>query len=72
MDLSNDDDRKRASEIIRECATLSIYTEEPISIIKNRADFLIKKANGYLHELQYLKSISNDNKVKFYNWLEER
>ena len=72
MDLSNDDDRKRASEIIRECATLSIYTEEPIFIVKNRADFLIKQANGYLQELQYLKTRTNVNKVPFYNWLQER
>ena len=72
MDLSNDDDRKRASEIIRESAKLSIYTEQPISITKERADFFIKKANEYLQELQRLKANADNNKVPFYNWLEER
>lgn len=72
MDLSNDSDRKRASELIRESAKLHIYTEQPISITKERADFFIKKANEYLQELQRLKANSDTNKVPFYNWLEER
>lgn len=71
MDLKNNEDRKRASEIIRESAELHIHTKEPISITKEKADFLIKKANEYLLELQHLKMSNDTKKVPFYNWLEE-
>lgn len=72
MDLNNDDDRKRASEIIRDSAKLHKHTIQPISITKERADFLIKKVNGYLQELQRLKANENSNKVPFYDWITER
>jgi plasmid replication initiation protein len=72
MDLKSDDDRKRASELIKESAKLNVHTEKPISITKDRADVLIKKANQYLQELQRLKASADENKVPFYNWLEER
>ncbi|QFG01292.1 replication initiation protein (plasmid) [Psychrobacillus glaciei] len=72
MDLKEDENRKRASELIRESAKLKIHTEKPVSITIERADFLIKKANEYLKELQYLKENAEADKVPFYNWLEER
>lgn len=72
MDLNNNEDRKRASEVIRESVKMKIHTEQPISITKDRADFLIKKANEYLQELQRYKANADANKVPFYNWLEER
>lgn len=70
--LNNAINRERAIELVREMEGYRVFTIELICITKERADFLLQKANSILKELENLKGRDNKEKVPFYNWLDER
>lgn len=79
VNINDEKDRQRAINLIREIEEMRGFTEEPVSITKEKADELIKKAVWNFRELNWLleknhKSVSTESvkKVQFYNWLEER
>lgn len=79
MNLDEKADRLKARDLILEVKAMGEYTEEPISITKDKADQLIKKAIWNFRELnrllkKYHHSASSESrkKVEFYNWLEDR
>lgn len=79
VNIDGKEDRQRAIDLIREIEGMRGIAVEPISITKDKADELIKKAVWNFRELNRLleknqQSVSPDSKrkVKFYNWLEER
>lgn len=72
-------DRQRAIDLIREIEEMRGFTGEPISITKEKADELIKRAVWNFRELNRLLeknmqpvSPESRKKVEFYNWLEDR
>lgn len=79
VNIDGKEDRQRAIDLIREIEGMRGIAVEPISITKDKADELIKKAVWNFRELNRLleknqQSVSPDSKrkVEFYNWLEER
>lgn len=79
VNINDERDRQRAINLIREIEEMRVFTEEPVSITKEKADELIKKSVWNFRELNRLleknhKSVSPESikKVEFYNWLEER
>lgn len=79
VNINDEKDRQRAINLIREIEEMRGFTEEPVSITKEKADELIKKSVWNFRELNRLleknqKSVSPESikKVEFYNWLEER
>lgn len=73
MNLSNDDSRNRAIQLIRESESMRIHTEEPISITSEKASELIFAANNNLRQLVNLMEKENNGRDTsiYYNWLEE-
>ncbi|MEZ7173754.1 hypothetical protein, partial [Sporosarcina sp. OR05] len=71
INLKNDENRKKAIDIVRETEEIKIITEDPICITREYADILIKKAVWNLQELERLLKTEHNPKP-FYNWLEER
>ena len=70
VNLKNDTNRERAIEMVREMEQMKIYTEEPICIMKEKADGLIQQANWNLRELNRFLVEDGKEKLPFYNWLE--
>ncbi|MCP1146823.1 replication initiation protein [Lysinibacillus endophyticus] len=71
IDINNQQSRERAIKLVRELEGYRQYTDKPICITKERADFLLVKCNTILKELENLKE-QDHNKPSLYNWLEER
>ena len=79
VNINDENDRQRAINLIREIEEMRGFTVEPVSITKEKADELIKKAvwnfrelNRFLEKNQKFVSPESVKKVQFYNWLEER
>lgn len=75
VNLNNVDNRQRAIDLIREVEEMRLFTEEPICITKEKADFSIQKANSNLKELERMVEAERNTTSQapsFYNWLEER
>lgn len=70
INLRDDKNRQTAIELVRQAERMTIYTEDPICITKERADRLIMDANWILRELERLHEIDTNTKVLFYNWLD--
>ncbi|MFZ0446507.1 MAG: replication initiation protein [Bacillus sp. (in: firmicutes)] len=70
INLRNDENRKNAIELVRKAEAMSVFTEEPICITKERADHFILDANWILRELERLLEVDKNSKLPFYNWLE--
>lgn len=78
MNLDSESDRLHAKDLILEIENMREFTNEPISITNEKANFLLQKAVRNFRELNSLlqknhKDLSPEavKKVKFYNWLEE-
>lgn len=79
VNLDDKEDRQKAINLIREIEDMRQYLVEPISVTREKADEVIKSAIWKFRELNRLTSKNqqtvspeSQNKVKFYNWLEER
>lgn len=79
VNINDETDRQRAINLMREIEDMREFTQEPISITKEKADESIKKAVWNFRELNRLleknqKPVSPESKkkVEFYNWLEDR
>lgn len=79
VNINDENDRQRAINLMREIEEMRGHTAEPVSITKEKADELIKKAVWNFRELnrlleKNLKPVSPESakKVQFYNWLEDR
>lgn len=79
ININDENDRQRAINLVREIENMREFIGVPISITKEKADDLIKKAVWNFRELNRLleknhKPVSPESrkKVEFYNWLEER
>lgn len=79
VNVDDKEDRQRAINLIREIEEMRGFTDEPISITKEKADEAIKKAvwnfrelNRLLEKNQNPVSSESKKKVQFYNWLEDR
>lgn len=79
VNIDDKEDRQRAIHLIREIEEMRELAVEPIVITKEKADDLIRKSVWNFRELNRLLeknqtpiSSESKNKVKFYNWLEER
>ena len=72
INLNNGENRQSAINIIQETEAMRIYTKEPICIIKDKADDLIKQANDNLRILvtMYKKENNGRDNSFYYNWLE--
>ena len=71
INLRNDENRQTAIELVKEAEMMIVYTEEPICIIKERAERLMMDANWMLRELERFLEADKSSKPVFYNWLEE-
>lgn len=79
MNLDSESDRLYAKDLILEIENMREFTNEPISITNEKANFLLQKAVRNFRELNSLlqknhKDLSPEavKKVEFYNWLEDR
>lgn len=79
VNIAEENDRKRAIDLVRAIESMREFTEEPICITKEKANELIEKSIWKFKELNYLLEKNNlalsresVKKVKFYNWLEDR
>lgn len=72
VDLQDGKMRERAKELIQEVIGYQEYTVVPISITKERADFLLLKVNSIFKELEDMKQQDKGSSNKFYNWLDDR
>lgn len=72
INLKDDANRQEAINIVQKSEEMNLYTKEPICITKERAEMLILEANQCLGQLEHLLKVNNEEKVPFYNWLEER
>lgn len=79
MNLDSESDRLHAKDLILEIENMREFTNEPISITNEKANFLLQKAVRNFRELNSLlqknhKDLSPEavKKVEFYNWLEDR
>lgn len=79
MNLDTEIDRLHARDLILEIENMREFTNEPISITNEKANFLLQKAVLNFRELNSLlqknhKDLSPEavKKVEFYNWLENR
>lgn len=79
MNLDSESDRLHAKDLILEIENMREFTNEPISITNEKANFLLQKAVWNFRELNSLlqknhKDLSPEavKKVEFYNWLEDR
>lgn len=79
VNIDDKGDRQRAINLIREIEDMRGHIVEPISITKEKANELIKRAAWNFRELNQLLeknqqpvSPESRKKVKFYNWLEDK
>lgn len=74
VNLKNDDNRHRAIDLIKEVEEMREFTIDLICITKEKADFLIQKANSNFRELERMvvEERNTTSQAPFYNWLEER
>lgn len=79
VNIDDKTDRERAINLIREIEEIRTVTSEPISITKEKGDEVIQKVAWNFRELNRLleknhRTVSEKSKekVKFYNWLEDR
>ena len=79
VNIDDKGDRERAINLIREIEEARSFTSEPISITKEKGDEVIRKVVWNFRELNRLLeknhhpvSEKTKEKVKFYNWLEDR
>jgi hypothetical protein len=62
INLRDDKNRQTAIELVRQAERMTINTEDPICITKERADRLILDANWILRELERLHEIDTSSK----------
>lgn len=79
MNLDTEIDRLHARDLILEIENMREFTNEPISITNEKANFLLQKAvlnfrelNSLLQKNHKVLSPGSAKKVEFYNWLEDR
>ncbi|WP_313471619.1 replication initiation protein [Lysinibacillus sp.] len=72
INLKDDTNRQEAINIVQKSEEMNLYIKEPICITKERAEMLILEANQCLGQLEHLLKVNDEEKVPFYNWLEER
>ncbi|OHX52620.1 hypothetical protein BB777_11635 [Planococcus faecalis] len=79
MNLDTEIDRLHARDLILEIENMREFTNEPISITNEKANFLLQKAvlnfkklNSLLQKNHKALSPGSVKKVEFYNWLEDR
>src|SRR5699024_892684 len=73
INLSDDEKRQQAIQLVQQTEKMKIHTKEPITITKKHADGLLWDANTVLQQLENLYNADKDgNKQKpYFNWLEE-
>lgn len=78
ININDESDRQRAIKLMREIEEMREFTDESIGITGVKASSLIQKAvwnfkelNRLLEKNQSTTSTNSENKVKFYNWLED-
>ena len=74
VNVSNDEDRVQAIDLVSKLRDYIKYTIEPVEITQQYAADLLERAKIYFKQLQLILERNNVQKPKniFYNWLEER
>ena len=72
ININNDENRKKAIELVKETEMMKIFVEDPICITYEKADELLFTANNNLRMLSLMSEKDGNRDTSFYyNWLEE-
>ena len=74
INVSNDEDRAQAIDLVSKLRDYIKHTIEPVEITQQYAAELLERAKIYFKQLQFIlerNNVQKPNKI-FYNWLEER